>query len=799
MSAAKDLAYGFRQMRRSPAASITAILSMALGIGAATAIFSVVHGVVLNPFPYKDVGTLMSVRVTEPGVPFGRTGYTVDQFLEIRDRNTIFSGVTGSTISDVFWTGREVPERLRGNHTTYDGLEIMGVPALVGRTFTRADAGSDVCVLGFRFWQRQFAGDFNAIGQTMLLNGRVRTILGVMPPRFMWRGADVYIPLDLQRGTIQEGVEFLHLTGRLKPGVTHAQAEADLKPIFDEFARADPQRFPQGYRVGLLSFADTFPSGITDVLWALFGAVGLLLAIACANVSNLMLAQSLDRAREMAVRAALGASPARLLRQVLTEGLWVAILGGALGVLFAWVGLKGILALVPPFTIPDEADVRLNLPVLAFAVLVSVVTALLAALVPAIRAGRRDVVEPIKDSSRSSRGRGKSLLAGGLVVSEVAFSLVLLVGATLTIRSLLAVTTREYGVDTQNVLIVRTPLDPARYSQSERRILFAERLAEAVQAIPAVEYAAVTYGVHPFGSGMMPVEAPGVDDTRPAMVHHVGADYISVFRIPLRQGRLLTEDDVRARRQYALVGETFAKRYFSGRSALGAQFRLPRLRNEPFQIAETAFEIIGVVGDTTRAFGNEHFPDVYIPHSLSGMANFGLVVRPKSGDALSLLPTLRETVASIDRDQPLVEPQLIDSMIARFVTAGPKFSVVLFGVFASIGLTLAAVGIYGVIAKSVASRTQEIGIRMALGASVRDVVAMVVKQGARLVVLGLIVGLFASAAAVRALRSFLAGVSEYDPAAVVAALAIVLLAGLLASCIPARRAASVSPVQALKN
>ena len=360
MSARADLTFAFRQIRRYPGVAATAILSLALGIGSATAVFSVVHGVVLDPFPYKDVGSLMSIRVIEPGQRGGRLGYTVDQFLDLRERSSIFDGVTVSTISDVFWTGRPVPERLRGNHTTYDGLDIMGVPALVGRVFTEADRGSDVCVLGFRFWQRQFAADQSVVGQTMFLNGKVRTIVGVMPPRFMWRGADVYLPLDFRRGVIQEGVQFVHVLGRLKPGITSAQAEADLRPIIDEMKRQAPASFPAQYRVGLLSFADTFPSGITNVLWALFAAVGLLLLITCANVSNLFLAHSLHRAREMAIRLSLGAARHRLIRQLLTESTVIAVLGGALGVALAWLGMKGILAMMPQFTIPDEADVRLR-------------------------------------------------------------------------------------------------------------------------------------------------------------------------------------------------------------------------------------------------------------------------------------------------------------------------------------------------------------------------------------------------------------------------------------------------------
>ncbi|HYZ86839.1 MAG TPA: ABC transporter permease, partial [Bryobacteraceae bacterium] len=478
MSIGADLTFAFRQMRRFPGVAAAAVVSLALGIGSATSVFSVIHGVVIDPFPYRDVGSLMSIRVTEPGQRFGRTGYTVDQFLDIREHSTIFEGVTASTISDVFWTGRPVPERLRGNHTTWDGLAIMGVPALVGRIFTETDRGSDVCVLGFRFWQRQFAGDQAVVGQRMVLNGRVRTILGVMPPRFMWRGADVYVPLDFRRGVVQEGVQLVHVLGRLKPGVTAARAETDLRPVIDEMKRKSPASFPGEYRVGLLSFADTFPSGITNVLWALFAAVGLLLLITCANVSNLLLAHSLHRSREMAVRVSLGAPRRRLVQQLLTESAVVALLGGIVGVALAWAAMKGILAMVPPFTIPDEAEVRLNLPVLAFAAVVSMGTAIVFGVIPSLHTSRGEVMEPLRSGGRTGSSRRESWLSGGLVIIEVGLSLMLLLAAALMVRSLLRVTAAEYGVETRGVLVARIPLDPHRYPDPDRRAVFATELIE---------------------------------------------------------------------------------------------------------------------------------------------------------------------------------------------------------------------------------------------------------------------------------------------------------------------------------
>jgi putative ABC transport system permease protein len=797
MISGADLVFAFRQMRRFPGVAAGAILSLALGIGSATAMFSVIHGVVLDPFPYRDVDSLMSIRVIEPGQRFGRMGYTVDQFLDFRERTTIFDGVTASTISDVFWTGRTVPERLRGNHTTYDGLEIMGVPALAGRIFTAADTANDVCVLGYRFWQRHFAGDHAVVGQTLMLNGRARTVVGVMPPRFMWRGADVHIPLEFRRGVVQEGVQFVHVTGRLKPGINAARAEAELTPIVDDMKRQVPGAFPTQYRAGLLSFAETFPSGITEELWALFGAVGLLLLITCANVSNLLLSHSLHRAREIAIRVSLGAPRWRLIRQLLTESAVIAALGGALGVGLAWVGIKGILAMVPAFTIPDEADVRLNVPVLLFAAAVSMVTSILFGLLPALQASRVDVVEPLKMGARTGSGRKESWVSRGLVVVEVGLSLMLLMASALMVRSLLRVSSANYGVETDGVLVARVPLDPSRYPTQEQRRQFAFTLADRLNARPAVESAAVNVGFHPFGGNSVPVSVPGIDDDRPVGLHWITEHYTRVFRIPLLRGRLIEEVEVRTGRPVAMVSESFVGRYLGGGDPIGKTFRMPRLLTPPFNRPSDAFEVVGVVADTSNALSRDMRPEVYT--TFAGSPNFAVVIRSRHGDAAGLIPMLRSEVAALDKDQPIHEAETVDRFLARFVSAGPRFKVVLFGVFGVLGLALVTVGIYGVVANSVVRRRREIGIRMALGATVQDVVRLVVGRGALLIGLGLAVGLVGGFGVARYLANLLQGGSPYDGASTVAVVSLLGITGLLASWIPARRAARVPPVEALRT
>jgi len=793
-----DLSFAVRQIRRYPGVAFTAIVSLALGIGSATAVFSVVYGVVLDPFPYKDVRSLMSIQVSEPGARDGRVYYTVDQFVALRDGTSLFEGVTASTISDLFWTGRPVPERLRGNHTTYDGLEIMGVPALIGRIFTRADRGNNVCVLGFRFWQRQFASDPSVLGKSLLLNDKARTVVGVMPPRFMWRGADVYVPLEMRRGVVDEDVRFVHVLGRVKPGVTPARAEAELRPVIDEMRRQTPASFPARYRVSLLSFADTFPSGISDVLWALFAAVGLLLLISCANVSNLLFAHSFHRAREMAVRISLGATRRVLIGQLLTESALIALLGGALGVTLAWAGMKGILAMVPAQTIPDEAEVSLNWPVLVFAAAVSMGTTILFGLLPALQSARKDVVEPLKSGARAGTTRRESWISGGLVVTEVGLSLMLLTAAALMVRSLISVTSAQYGVETSGVLASRIPMDPRRYPDSERRAAFAAQLLDRLKSNPAVENAAFNTGYHPFGNSSMPVVAPGVSDNRRVTVHSISTDYARVFHIPVRRGRFPDETDVRARRQVAAVSESFVRRYFPARDPIGATFRAPRLSEQPFGLASTAFEIVGVVGDTRTYYSKEVIPEAYIPFTLSGPANFSILMRPKAGDPQALVPILRAAIRELDKDQPVMDTEPVDSFIARYVSAGPKFSVVLFGSFGFLGLALVTVGIYGVIANAVARRTREIGLRMAVGATMADVTRMVIGRGVRLIALGVVVGVAGGLGVAGYLETLLRGGTPYEPASLMAVIAVLAVTGIVACWLPARRATRIAPMDALR-
>jgi predicted permease len=800
-----DIVFGVRHLTKSPAFAALAVLSLALGIMSTTAIYSVVHAVILDPFPYRDVDSLVSVRVWDPGGRGGRSNYTIDQFLDITERSTIFDGVIASTWSDVLWTGGGNPQRLRGNHGTMNTFDVMGVPPLLGRTTRAEDAqpgAAPVVVLGYRFWQRQFGGDPGVLGRHLMLNGVDRAVIGVMPKRFMWRGADVYLPHVFKRGTIEENVTNVHLLGRLKAGVTAAQAEADLRPIIEDLQQREPAQFPDRWRVAAVPFKETFPSSIQRDIWILFGAVALLLFIACANVSNLLLSKATARQKEIAVRTALGASRGRVIRQLLTESLVLALIGCAIGIALAYGALNVIMTLVPPGTIPDESEIAINLPVLLFTAGVSALTAVLFGLAPALHASRRDVANPLRESGRGLSGGGVRhvLMRNGLVVVEVALSLVLLVGASLMIRTVIGLKRVDPGFRPDRILTMRVPLAPTRYPDAPRRVLFFQELADRVSSLPGVSAVGLNTGVHPMGNLRAPIEVDGTaeHDTRPVLIHQVNAGYTASFGMTAAGGRLFEPADVRDRRHVALVNQAFVRTRLEGRGAPGVRLRIPRLRQPPLGVVDPSFEIIGVVKDTMNDELNEEIlPEVYIPFTFAGMSDRLAVLADV--DPGNITRSVVEQVYAIDREQPVMDVQTLEAVMQDSVFAGPRFNLVLFGVFAALGLSLAIVGVYGVVSTGVEQQTQELGVRIALGAETGRIAAMVMYRSARLLLAGIALGLIASVFAARLMATQIWNVSTFDPVSFAAVSVLLLVAGLQACYWPARRAARVDPIVALRQ
>jgi predicted permease len=799
----RDVRFGVRGLLRTPGFSLLAVGSLALGIMATTAIYSVLHAVVLDPFPYKDVDRLMSVRVSSLTQRGSRTGYFVDEFVEIAERSTIFEGVIASTISDVLWTGDGDPQRLRGNHGTFNTFDVMGVPPLIGRTPVASDArpgAEPVVVLGYRFWQRQFGGDPGVLGRQLRLNDTVRTVIGVMPKRFMWRGADVYLPIPFERGRVVEGVRGVHLLGRLKPDVTRAQAETDLMPIFADMKQRAPQSLPDQWRIELRSFEETFPSSIAGDVWVLLGAVGLLLIIACANVSNLLLSRATARQREISVRAALGAGRGRIVRQLLTESLILSLAAGVLGTLLAYAGLPAILALVPPSTIPDESEISLNGTVLGFTLLVCVAASVFCGLAPALHGSRRDLAASMREAGRGLAGSSRQArVRKALVVAEVALSLMLLAGSTVLLRAFLAMQQTDFGVPPDRVLTMRVPLPAQHYPDLARKTAFFRELLDKVRAVPGVAVAAVNSSVHPLGNVRTPVDVRGGRaDNEPVVVHSVSASYPAAVGIRLAQGRLLTDADTAASQRVAVVNERFVRSRLDGVPPLGAVLSIPRLKQAPINAANDTFQIVGVVRDMPNVgIAEPVASEVYIPFTASGLSN--LLIVQTHGDPAAVTRAVVSQVYAIDKGQPVMDVLTLDALLRNQEFATPRFNLILLSVFASVGLTLAIIGVYGVMANAVAQERQEIGVRMALGADAGSIARMIIARGSRLLLAGTALGLAGSIAAARFLAQQVWRVPAFDPAAFATVAVVLLTVGLLACAWPARRAMRTDPMIAIRH
>ncbi|HTP32742.1 MAG TPA: ABC transporter permease [Candidatus Acidoferrales bacterium] len=798
-----DIRFGLRNLGKSPSFTAMAIGSLALGIGGSTAMYSVIHAVILDPFPYRDPARLMSVTVQSP-----RGGnwsfYPIDQFLDIAERNTVFDGVIASTWSDVTWTGQGEPRRLRGNHCTMNTFEVMGVPPLLGRTTTAGDAvegAEPVTVLGYRFWRGQFGADPGIIGTKLRLNDKLRTVIGVMPPRFMWRGADVYLPDVFHRGETVEGERAVHLMARLKPGVTRQQAVAALDPIFRDIERLNPDDFPKGWKLRLQDFGETFPSGIQDALWILFGAVGLLLLISCVNVSNLLLSRAAYRRREIAVRAAIGAQRSRLIRQLLAESLLLSAGGALMGIVVAAAGLRGIIAMVPSNTIPDEAQIALNMPVLLFTLAVSITAAFCFGLAPALNLSGGDILTPLREGGRGTAGGMRQrVLRGSLVVCEVALSLMLLVGASLMVRTLLSIQGKNIGFDPDTILTVRVPPSEQRYASAARRAALFREALQRIRTVPGVRAASINWGLPPVFTPGWPVSIVGsnLTESRRVLLHQTDQHYLEVLGTPLLQGRFLESQDVNSSAHSAVVNQTFVRRYFAGVGAIGHLVRIPSFREAPWSLADDSFLIVGIVADTVnQVSSNEIWPELYVPFTVLNRAD-RIFVRG-AGRAEALDKAVKAEIYATDPAQPVMDDQSMAALLRENAYARPRFNLLLFTVFATLGLVVALFGIYGVISHSVAQQTREIGIRIALGATFRQVVGMVLSSGARLLAIGIGIGLGASLASVKVLSGLVRNVSTFDPYSFAAVTLLLLAAGLFASYWPARRAARVDPLRALRD
>jgi putative ABC transport system permease protein len=801
----QDLAYAVRSFRRSPSFVLVALLSLTLGIGATSAIFSVIYGVLIAPYPYARPGEIWAPEVRAIDGRGGHT-YTLDEFRSLAGVPA-FSDVMATSIETVLMTGEFAPESFGGVLLSGNAFNFLGVAPVVGRTIQPADIRPDgeaepVVVLSSRLWLRLFEGNPSAVGRTLRLNGRPHTIVGVMPPRFGWYGSEgFWLPLSPAR----KDIPWINPIVRLAPGVSKAVAEEQLIALNKRLALEKPASFPgSGFTTRLRNYLDvTVASGeMRTSLRLLLGAVAFLLLIACANVANLQLARGTARAREMAVRMSIGAGRRRLLRQLLTESVLLSLAGGALGVLFALGAIRSIVALMPEFYVPNESRVAINMPVLLFSMGVSLVTGIVFGLVPALQASKPDLTDALKAGRSTGAGAHGGRTRSLLVVVEVALSVVLLVSAGLTVRTFFVLQNMDAGIRTDRVLIVGVPLPQTKYTTLEQRNQFAEELLDRVSGLPGVE--AATFGL-PFGGPQSPFAIAGQvsDDSKRIAINLVGADHLRAFGIPLRGGRMFDASEVRRGDRVAVINEAAVKLWPAGENPIGARVRLGLLERPPARtLADTSrspeVTVIGVMANTRNAgLRADPAPVVALPYSVIAQVQRTLALRT-AGDPNLLLNPVRAQVRAMDADQPLGRPITLSDILGQEVIQ-PRFTMALFSAFAALGLALAAAGIYSVLSFHVMRRTPELGVRMALGAPRRHVLGLMLAMGGRLVFLGLVIGVAASVASTRLLRSQLFGVQPADPLAYAAVALVLGLVAFVACYIPARRAAAVDPIVALRQ
>ena len=794
----QDFRFGLRSLLKRPGFTAIALLALALGIGANTAIFSLVNAVILQPLPYRDPDRLISVYGTRNRSTQGSVGPT--DFLDYRSQNKTFEqfAASGSTMLPMNLTGSGEPERLNASIITGNYFDTFGVRPALGRGFSLENekTGQDhVTVLSHAFWQTRFGGDPNIVNKTINLDGKAYEVLGVMPAEVVLpQPAQLWVPInfDADPEMKMRNARFLRGIGRLKEGVTLDQAQTDT----DLIAAQLEQQYPDsntGWSLRLIPLREILVGGSRTMLFILFGAVGFVLLIACANVANLLLVRAAARQKEIAMRTALGASRLRIIRQMITESLSLAIFGGALGALLAVAGVKLLVSLGED-NIPRTANVKIDATVLAFTLLISLATGLLFGLAPAFRTMKENLVDALKDGIRGgSEATVKNRTRSLLVVFESAIAVMLLIAAGLLIRSLVALQNVDPGFDPNNVLTLRVDLPRQKYNTPEKASNFFEQLETRVAGLPGVEAVGLITDLPLSGEARdMPYRVegrPAASDIAFVDFRRVNKNYFSAMRIPLRRGRNFSEQEVRQSDKAIVVSQAFVDSVFPNEEALGKRLIIwSGIRNEPY-------EIIGIVGDTRyQSLQGEPSATMYVPTRELLFVN--LVIRTQ-GDPLSLVGGVRKEVNALDPDQPIAAIRPMTEWVAMSA-AGARYRTTLLGLFALLAMILAATGIYGVMSYSVAQRTQEIGVRMALGARPLDVLKLVVRQGMMLALIGVVVGLAGALALTRVMSSLLFGVTERDPITFVAVAALLIVVAFISCFVPAHRATRVDPLIALR-
>jgi putative ABC transport system permease protein len=799
----QDLRYGARGLLKNPGFTAVAVLTLALGIGANTAIFSVVNAVLLRPLPYADDEQLLMIWGRLPDTGIKRISVSVPEFIDYRDRTHSFAQVGFYGDKDFTLTGRGSAERFTGALVSANLLSLLGVKPALGRHFLTEENQPDlsrVVTLSYGLWQRRFGGDPQLIGHEITLDGVACTVVGVMPPGFQFPSAETEIwrPLDITADRLNERYSrWLSSVARLKPGVTMAQAQAEMDALARIMRRDHPENYREDWAIDLVSLRNELAGAVRDALPILLGVVGCVLLIACANVANLLLSRATARQKEMAVRAALGAGRWRLVRQLLTESLLLAAAGGGLGLLLAlWSNAQ--LIKLGPQELSSSGPVGIDGRALLFTLLVSLLTSVLFGLAPAWQAAKLNLSDGLKEGGRNaSAGGGR--MRNLFVIGEIAMALILLIGAGLALKSFYRLLQVDPGFDPASVLTMRLDLSPIEYPEGHQQLAFYEQVLGRMESLPGVQAAGAVHNLPMAGWGNtrnfsiegQPEPSLNVD------FYQASPHYFSAMGMRVVGGRFFTPNDREDQPGVAIVNERLVRHFFPDQNPLGKRIKMGGATG-PFPW----LSIVGVVRDVKQnALDEETKPALYVNYLQPPLPGWKfqymfLVVRAQS-DSLSLMPSLRNAVQSLDKNQPVYRVATMEQLLARSVAAR-KFSLLLMALFAALALALSAIGLYGVLAYAVTQRRREIGIRMALGAQRNDVLKMVAKQGMALALIGIAVGLSASFALTRLMKTLLFGVSPNDPLTFTVIALLLVFVALLACWIPARRAMKVDPLTSLR-
>jgi putative ABC transport system permease protein len=796
----QDVRYGARALRANRAFTLVAVTTLALGIGANTAIFSVASGVLLRPLPYRDAQQLSMVWMTNARIDLKEDWHSYPNYDTYRRQSTTFEDMAIFNRTSRTITGGGEPERVTGAHGSANLFSVLGVTPHRGRVFTAEEdrpGANDVIVLSHGFWTRRFAARDDVINSTVMMSGRSLKVVGVMPPGFSFpqRETDFWVPTgvsDQQRSNPNS--LWLQVVGRRKPGVSVAQAQADLERVNKTILDANPNQ--KGYGISVTDYRDQLVGRVRPAVLVLFGAVGFVLLIACANVASLLMARASARHRELALRSAIGAGRGRLIRQLLTESVLLASLGAAAGLALAWFGLRALIQAAPP-DLPRLNDITIDGTVLLFTLVIAVATGVIFGLVPAMQAARRNVGHSLKEGDRgATSGRG---VRRALVTIEVALAVVLLVGSGLMIRSFVKLQQLNLGFQPKGVLSARVALWGQRYGQPAPVVDFYTQLMDRLNAAPNVQGAAaigtVFLSATPNSTNFSIEGRPPftAEESYEVPVDSVTPGYFRVMGVPIIAGRDFDARDTQQSTRTVIINDAMAKRYWPDQSPLGGRITY----GGPGPNAQW-MEIVGVVADTRRTgYESAVRPETYIPHAQNPSTGMMLVLR-SAGDPMALVPTVRQVVKELEPNVAVQSARPITDLLAE-MTSQRRLNTILLTVFGVVAGLLASVGIYGVLAYSVQSRTRELGVRLALGASGSNVVGLVLREGLTLAGTGLVLGLAGAFALTRTMESMLYHVRTFDPATFAAIAGVAVLVSLAACLVPAWRALRVDPITALRT